>query len=324
MVDANFSVLTPPPRLPLRNYFRAIGIANQKILEIFIKRAIRKLGIDAPILWTFLHQSDLLIGKFNECLAVYHCVDYWPWLLSKVFLMGSPHCIDRDERLTAAKANFVITTSRFLKNRIKPMNPDCYYVPNAADYTHFSQAVFNSNPPPADLAAISRPIIGFSGSLEIKSDVQLLREIAASHPDWNLVFIGITENVPDLSKLRRFSNVHLLGLKKKEALPHYFKYFDVCIVPFRKSRELDSISPLKIYEYLAAGRPVVATAYDEIRELGKLVYLSESHDQFIINIQRALKENDKEMTKRRIAFARKNTWTRRAKEIFNLISKHMH
>jgi hypothetical protein len=86
-LDDRFFILTPLPRLPLRNYFRFIGILNQLILYFYIKRTMRRIDMKSPILWTFLHQSDKLIGRFQETLSVYHCVDYWQWLMPKVFLI---------------------------------------------------------------------------------------------------------------------------------------------------------------------------------------------------------------------------------------------
>jgi glycosyltransferase involved in cell wall biosynthesis len=322
-LDNRFFILTPPPRLPCRNYFRLIGIMNQLILRMYIRRAMGKIGMASPILWTFSHQSDKLIGRFQESLSVYHCVDYWQWLLPKVFLMGSKTAIKRDEILTASQVDFVVSTSRFLQGYLKKYNSRSYYVPNAAEYDLFSRALDQNLSIPEDLRNISKPILGFSGTLEAKADLDLLLRIALESADWNLVFIGLTENVPDLHKLKGLNNVHFLGLKPLQDLPNYLRYFDVCLVPFRKTDELSSISPLKIFEYIAAGRPVVATRYPEIQDLSHVVYLSDSPVEFIKNIKHALSKEDEKLRIRQEEFALKNTWENRAQDLMRHIRKYI-
>jgi len=316
--NENFHVLTPPPRLAFRHWFRPIGLLNQWILGRCVRRAARTLGIRDPILWSFLHQTDRLIGRMGERYAVYHCVDYWPWLTPTVFLLGRRERIEKDEALTAAKAAFTVSTSRFLARRLSTVNPASHHVPNAADLDLFAEDA-KADAEPADMKAISGPVLGFSGTLEAKTNLDLLRRIADERPDWNLVLIGRTKNVPDLGRIQRVANVHILGLKPRESLPAYFRRFDVCLVPFRRSEELESISPLKIFEYLAAGRPVVATRYGEIEGLGEAVYLSDTDDEFVANLSLALQEDGPERRARRREVAAENTWERRGEALAALI-----
>jgi glycosyltransferase involved in cell wall biosynthesis len=236
--------------------------------------------------------------------------------------MGCPRVIERDERLTAAKVDFTVSTSRFLQQQMERINSSSYLVRNAADCELFSNALENDLPVPEDIRRITHPILGFSGSLEAKSDLDLLRRIALENPSWNLVFIGLTENVPDIEKIRSLPNTHFLGLKPVRDLPMYFRRFDVCLVPFRKTLELESISPLKIFEYLAAGRPVVATRYQEIADLGDVVYLSDTPDDFLTNIRRALAEDSGDLRRKRLAVAQENSWPNRVQQLERLIRKH--
>ena len=152
--------------------------------------------------------------------------------------------------------------------------------------------------------------------------MDLLRRIALENPSWNLVFIGLTENVPDIDKIRALPNTHFLGLKPVRELPMYFRRFDVCLVPFRKTPELESISPLKIFEYLAASRPVVATRYQEIADLGDVVYLSDTPNDFLTNIRRALAEDSGDLRRKRLAVAQENSWPNRVQQLERLICKH--
>ena len=153
-IDDGFALLTPPPRLPFRHYCRSIGMLNQIILRGSIRKEANRLGLREPILWTFLHQSDRLVGGLNESLAVYQCVDYWPWLLPKVRFMGCPRVIERDERLTASKVDFTVSTSRFLQRRMEKINPHSYLARNAADVELFSNALEGNLPVPEDIRRV--------------------------------------------------------------------------------------------------------------------------------------------------------------------------
>jgi len=319
-VEPGFHVLTPPPRLPLRHFLRPVGVLQQAILRRWIRRAADRLGMRQPILWTFLHQSDRIVGTLGEKLAVYHCVDYWPWLMPRVFLMGRRRRIELDEAMTAAKVAFTVSTSRFLRARMQRWNEASHYVPNAADNAHFLRAT-QSPAVPADLRDLPRPILGFSGTLEAKSDLALLTRVAGAFAHASLVFVGHAENVPGVGTLAALPNVHFLGMKPLAELPAYLAAFDVCLVPFRDSPEIDSISPLKIFEYLASARPVVASRYAEIADLGDVVYLAGSPEEFVTLIETALAEDEGAMRARRLAFAEANSWVARGARLFELIDR---
>lgn len=318
-VDANFHVLTPPPRLFLRHWLRPVGVLNQAILGYAVRRAARRLGMDRPVVWTFLHQTDRVLGTLGDRASIYHCVDHWAWLMPRVPLMGSAARIERDEALTAARADFTVSTSKFLRDRLASHNRHSHYVPNAADVERFSEHALRQRDPPADVADLPRPVLGFAGTLEMKTDLDLLRSLALERPDWTQVYVGHAENVPDIAKLRGLPNVHFLGLKPLEELPRYLRSFDVCLVPFRRTPELESISPLKIFEYLAAGRPVVATRYGEIERLGDVVELCDGREEFAAGIARALASDAHADRERRLAVARENTWGRRYAELRGLL-----
>lgn len=320
-VDEHFHILTPPPRLFLRHFLRPVGILNQAILGRAVRRAAHRLEMRNPILWTFLHQTDRILGSLGERLAVYHCVDHWAWLMPRVPLMGSTARIQEDETRTAVRADFTVSTSKFLRKHLLHANQSSFYVPNAADVEKLSRYALDDPPPPVDMASISRPVLGFAGTLEMKSDLDLLRHIALQRPNWSQVFVGHAENVPDIAKLRGLRNVHFLGLKHHDDLPLYLRHFDVCLVPFRRTPELESISPLKVFEYLAAGRPVVATRYSEIESLIDVVELCEGPDQFITAIERALEHDRPKDRERRLSVARNNSWSQRYEVLRSLIDQ---
>ena len=156
-----------------------------------------------------------------------------------------------------------------------------HYSPNVADFEHFS-AARQAGPIPSDLEAILRPRIGFIGAVsEYKVDFDLIAAVADARPDWHWVLIGqLGEGQPGTSaaKLRR-PNIHLLGPRPYDALPGYLRGFDVAVLPCPLNAYTRAMSPMKFFEYLAAGRPIVATPVDGIMEYRESFWPAESPDR---------------------------------------------
>ena len=149
----------------------------------------------------------------------------------------------------------------------------------------------------------------------------MLSKLADVHKDKSLVFIGpFTDKEPLESDLQSKPNVHFLGSKKIEELPAYLKFFDCLLIPFKCNVLTSSIYPLKVNEYLASGKPVVATSFSEdIRSFKDVVYVSEGHEDFILNVHRALEENSPVMEENRIKVSNQNTWEMRVKQFWQLL-----
>jgi glycosyltransferase involved in cell wall biosynthesis len=150
----------------------------------------------------------------------------------------------------------VFATSRALETRMRRCNARTLLVPNAADYDHFAREVPRGEVPP-ELRALPRPVIGYVGEVADWLDTGLLRAVAARHPDWSIVLVGpVTAEVrSDLFA----ANIHLFGRRPYSELPRYLAGFDCCLIPFRASPLTAAVDPIKLYEYLAAGKPVVST-----------------------------------------------------------------
>ncbi|MDT9027824.1 glycosyltransferase [Rossellomorea yichunensis] len=178
-------------------------------------------------------------------------------------------CIDEfgiwnnaDLQLAMQNADIITVVSRRLLKIVSEQHPDkpVILLPNAADVEHFHSA--KNSPIPEDLASIPQPIIGFMGSISTWLDVEIIREMAQERPDWSFVWIGpdyirMADHVHDLPQ------IHFLGRKKYQDLPAYVGQFSVGIVPFQIKKMTHSSSPIKMYEYLAAGVPVLSTPITE-------------------------------------------------------------
>ncbi len=309
-VDKSLFVYSPAI-IPFHR-FRLIQMFNRKLLLSSLKRLIKRLKFKDTILWAYAPNAADFIGKLRESLVIYHCVDE----LSANPLIPKEAVLRMEERLLG-KADFVFVSSRNLYEKCKRLNQKTHYLPNSADFDHFHQAVSRDYSIPQDLANLRRPIIGFYGALSnYKIDFDLIAYLAQAKKDWSFVLIGqVGEGDPltDTSGLNQ-ANIHLLGSKAYQILPQYLKYFDVCLLPNRINDYTKSMFPLKFFEYLSCGKPVVATDLVSLREFKNYFYSSFSYEEFLENLEKALSE-DPQKKEERIELAKQFTWEKKIDEI---------
>jgi hypothetical protein len=151
-------------------------------------------------------------------------------------------------------------------------------------------------------------------------DVDLVETILKSFPDYEFIFVGMINNAKMKKLATRFKNLRLTGELKYEEIRQYLKKFDIALIPFTINDFTNKINPVKVYEFFAFGLPVVATSIFELQKIPqKLIYLSSSKKDFILNIKKALMEKNVKLSKERIDFALKNTWNKKASQYFDLI-----
>lgn len=283
-----------------------------------LKREMRRLGFARPILWLCRPEMGDLIGQFDEKLVVYHVVDEY----SAYQGVSDAEAVRERERQLLARADLVLTTAPALWESKRAFNPNTHLVPNAVNYEAFAKVVESNDPPPADLADLPRPIAGYVGAINAKLDLTLFIELARRLPRWTVVLVGpveLAEGDSRLQTLRNMPNVHFLGKKSVDAVPHYIKGLDVCLLPYERNEWTRHISSLKLYEYLACGKPIVSTDVPAAREQGELVAIAQDVEQFVSLVQEALCQNSEDIVRRRRQVASQNTWRQRVERISALI-----
>jgi glycosyltransferase involved in cell wall biosynthesis len=260
---------------------------NRSILLGGLALARRWLGLRAELLWTYNPKTLAygLPGPYE--ILVYHCVDD----IQAQPDMDDPDLSAWEERLCRA-AELVFVTSPALQESRRRFNSNTHYFSNVADHAHFAQALSPELEIPCDIAAIPRPRIGFVGAISAyKLDLDLLAKLAEATPNWSYVMIGpVGEGDPStqLSGLLKCSNIHWLGAKPYHDLPAYMKGLDVGLLPLRFNRYTHSMFPMKFFEYLAAGLPVVASAIDALEDYKSFAALC---DPTVASFQAALKRS---------------------------------
>ncbi len=257
-VEKNIWVVSPLV-IPFKHQWQLISSINRWMLNSAITRFCKKQNFQdqATIIWTYHpYVLDYLNCKQYGSL-VYHCVDD----LSAIPGIDSEAFIKKEEDLLKS-ANVVFTTSKKLYEKCSAINRNTHDFPNVVDWEHFSQA-FNPGPDPDDLKDIPHPRLGYIGVLsDFKVDFELLLNIATERPDWHIVLIGEEregQHNATVQILKEMQNVHFLGYKKYEELPKYMRGLDVGLLPTLINQYTDSMFPMKYFEYIAAGLPVVAT-----------------------------------------------------------------
>lgn len=239
--------------------------------------------------------------------VVYDCMDRHAG-----FSTNDASMLELEDQLTR-ESDLVVVTSQTLLEEHQPQARATLLLPNAADYDHFNM---RWSDPPADLGRMPHPIIGYYGAIADWFDADLVAAAARAHPEWSFVLVGSTFN-SDLSVLKALANVHLFGEQPYELLPGFLHAFDVATIPFRLTSLIEATNPVKFYEYLSAGKPVVSVPLPELvpHAANDLVTLASDAVSFVHAIERVLEEDSAELATRRQEFARANTWEQRTVEL---------
>lgn len=326
-IPNNFIAATPPPTLPINflpqgkiydmfyNYNKSVVVKtiHQIIMDFKLKDYIYLTCFDpffAPVL-----PKDL--GAF---LSIYQCIDD---------ISTEPYMAKHGVRLenqAAIDSDITLVTSTNLWRKFVEIQPETYILHNAVDISIFKDLPYRHFEKPDEIKHVKGKIIGFVGNLDpVRLDYILMRKIAEAHPDKTLLLVGPI-NSPEVYEqgLDKMPNVILAGGKKIYDVPKYLKYMDVCILPSLINKMSKSVYPLKINEYLAGGKAIIATNFSEdIRGFSEYIHIAQDHDDFIRLIDVAKDDYSSEKIEKRMLIASKNTWGDRVREFWEIIDVHL-
>jgi glycosyltransferase involved in cell wall biosynthesis len=328
VVRENLIVIPTPSSLPDAHRFLPRSVLqvtmplvikiNAQILIRYIRRTMMALEVRSPILWLYSPYQIDLIGKFGEKLTCYHNYDEFANFTQNSRIREMVRHLDDQ---LCSRVDVVFATSRSQAEHRKAFNPNTYCTPNGVDFELFTKALKPNTPIPSDIAGLKKPVIGFVGWLGYQMDIDLLLNIAEVYSDCSLALIGpdVMPNNEKHHRLRAMPNVYFLGQKALEALPEYLKAFDVALIPYLLEGYVLTAYPLKLHEYLAAGRAIVSTALPELRPYSHVVRIAETHAEFISQIRDALEDHSPQAIAARVAVARENTWDKRVADMYRFL-----
>jgi glycosyltransferase involved in cell wall biosynthesis len=312
----NLLAYVPMTLLPIRDtmFFNSSWVAE------------RSLNFTFPPLERFLRKHDFLRADvliFNNLLLhrLFHLVEA-PVKMYRVEddLEGFgniPHVLLEIDKELIRQADVVLTSAHRLTEMTARLRPaDVYYLPNAADFEHFQVQRVRM---PREYVDIPAPRVIYVGMIDFWFDVPLLRVVASRLNRFSFVVIG--PSTINLRPLQGVHNIFILGPRNYQDLPVYLHHADVGIIPFKRLPLIEAVNPIKLYEYMAAGLPVVSTAWDEMLRLGSPALITSSADEFASAIEEAHRNRD-ELRERSIAFAREHTWEKNVQKLYDLIQTY--
>lgn len=300
--------------IPFTFIFKLFNKINNVRFANEIKKAIKKLGFKNYILFndSDIFRSYHLQELLKPEMSVYYTRDN---MMSVPYWYKHGHIL---EPQLMAKSNVVTANSSYLANVAKQYNNNSFYVGQGCETDEFDLEKINSIP--NDILNIKAPIIGYIGAIyKQRLDLELVEFIAETKTEYNIVLIGPQDDAFKQSKLHKMNNVFFLGLKETKELPFYLARFDVAINPQILNEVTIGNYPRKIDEYLAMGKPTIATKTKAMEIFKEYTYLANNKEEYIQFIDIALKENSKQKEKERIDFARSHTWENSVTEIYKAI-----
>jgi glycosyltransferase involved in cell wall biosynthesis len=300
-----------PLVLPLHSN-RLLRSVNAMLLRQYVTRAVARLGLRDPLLWSFVPQAEALIDVLSPSQILYYIDDDHAAKAG----IDAGSFLAAESRF-ARRADAVLASAPELVTRMRAFNSNVHYAPNVADTRLFATAL-EPGPVDAALAALPEPRIVFVGAIiAVKIDIPLVVELARLKPEWTFAFVGpVGPGDPrtDVHGLTELPNVHMLGYRPYEQLPSVLRGADAAIVPYHLDGEMRSVFPMKIYEYLAAGRPVVATPLDTLVDTPDVLKAATAQE-LAAQVQDAIERDTTAARRERSQRAQAHSWESRLDQI---------
>jgi len=304
-------VLRPVTTLPFHHIKRFINRYNQRTLA----RQISQHVLGPAVLYSNLPASVDLLRWLVPIVTFYDCVDDHAAFGGLTRLS----VIEQLEAEMAYASRSVFATADALMEKMSQYHSDVHLVPNAVELQHFAKA--KTSPVHVDLLSLTGPRVGFIGGIGAWLDFPLIEHLANARKEVQFVFIGPIET--DISSVRNLPNVHFLGRKPYAELPEFLAGFDLCLYPFANNKLTESVNPVKIYEYLAAGKEVLATPTREMAKFADFVWLIPDFEAATAALEAVLAGNGQGHAAQCVELLQNQTWQGRGLRIDEIIRSHL-
>lgn len=313
-----FARYSPPPWLPHLYRPPPLSRALTRARWRQARRTLAARGCRTIVLDLWKPYFEAALDAVPHDLSCYHITDEYTY---------SPieRPIEPSERRVLSRVDQVFILSRASYEKKAPLNPHSLLLGNGVDHAAFSLP--HAEPP--DLAAIPRPRIGYVGSLKEHLDFELLLGLARRHPSWSFVLVGperyLGAKASQLARLRAMTNVHCLGPRPLAALPAYDQHMDVCMLCYAVNGYTKFVSPLKLGEYLASGRPIVGSPLPTHEEFADVIALAKTPEEWSAALMRALdpSESGPARVEARRRIARRFDWSELVERIAGAICERL-
>ena len=321
-IPENFMVATPPPTIPINflsnnGLYKTMYKYNRNVLLNAVKKIIQDNDIKDYIYMTCYDPFFLpvLPKEMGAAINIYQCIDD---ISTEAYV--AKHGVRLEEQ-AARDSDLTLVTSTNLCRFYRQFQPETYIMHNAVDISIFKNLYYRDIERPAEIKDVKTKIIGFTGNLDnVRLDYRLMRRLAEGHPDKTLLLVGPINSPEVYSEgLDKMPNVILTGAKTIYEVANYLKFMDVVILPSLLNKMSRSVYPLKINEYLAAGKSAISTSFsDDIRSFQPHIRIADSHDHFVQLIDEAIADYPEYKVRQRMAIGESNTWKDRVEEFWQI------
>jgi len=296
---------------------------NQIAFKLQTKISIKRLGLTEYCIYVFRPEQEFILDLFPnkiKCYEVHDEYSLYPNMPQKKSIR-----LDKSEKDLLNKIDIVFAFSESIYERKKQINSNTHFIRNAIKYEDFSKALEDNAVIPDDLRKIKPPRIGYAGRINERIDIELMNYLTCTFHDWSFIMLGEIDGKKKFTKSSDFielmnkPNMHFLGWKDHSVLQYYYKYFDVCIIPWVVNEYGNALNPQKQYQYSAVGKPVVSTYIRDVRPFSNIINLARDKLDFGNLIENCLNDKDPIKIKERIRFAKENSVIVRAKEKLEIV-----
>ncbi len=298
-------------------YLRIARWINKYLLSASLKRWMKVMEFSEPIIWTFLPTPIVLnvAEAITNKIFIYYCTDNFS-ATSK-----AARKVVRYEKKVLQRADVVFAMARNMASYCSQFNKNVTCIPMGVNAERFISCDIATVTRPAEIAEVHGRIIGYIGGVRSSIDQELVKFLASQLPDFTFVFVGPIQ--AEITKLKKYKNIIFTGQKPPAELPKYIKYFDACIIPYKKDDYTDNISPAKLNEYLIMGKPVISTNLKEVenfnQENANVLYIADNYQNFVSFLIEAIEKDNEILRNRRIEVARNNSWDKKIEQMSEII-----
>lgn len=305
--EDNITLISPIIPLKARKYPKFQEWLEKIFIVDFVENKLKSLlKAQDNLLITCDPSHTKFLDVIPHTYAIYDCADDLMELSHHRF----PQLEEQEKRHMKA-VDLVTTTAQALYDRCIKTNNHTIIVNNGCYPENFAQTYAEISP--------ESITIGFVGVIEHWLDIELVKYILDNMPQVRFSFIGPVNC--DVSSVSDSNRVSFFGRKPYEELRELTKSFDMCIIPFKVNALTTNVNPVKLYEYLATGKPVLSTNLPEVLKYKNVVYCADSKEEMVHCIERALVEHNPQQYAQRVAVAEENSWRHRAKQILDEVER---
>jgi len=328
-VSSNIYICKPLTLFPYFVVFRLpfVHALNRRLLALSLGPILRGLGFHNLVSFITCPQEEYVIGLFNEEVV---CFEYYDAYIEHPGRSDrAKRYMEKVEKRTLKRVNVVFASAHNLYERKRRLNPNTYFVPNAADAKFFMKCLDANTPIPQELNCIDGQLLGLVGNINEIVDIRLLNYLAQRNPGWSIVLIGAVNGSRRFKRSDEFirslqlPNIHYLGFKPYESLPNYLKGLDVCLLPYKINEYTRCVYPNKLHQYLSGGKPVVSTDLPEMRYFEGIIKIARNYEEFEGHVSEALQQDNHELRKKRVELAKENSCNVRGKQKAEILLSYL-